>query len=288
MKKYIFILLAILTLSACGGGGDDASSNSQTSQPPATPIDNKVYPYEDKINFNSEYLGSVITLSDSSMWQITGVSQTSSVGSGVLDFRIYSGTTGMSEAKYGTKSNYYMLVAGNSTTYFVTPLLSEKLVSSSVSFNSEYLGSVITLSDSSMWQITGVSQTSSVGSGVLDFKIYSGTTGMSEAKYGTKTNYYMLVSGSSTTYSVTPLLSQKLVNGSVNFNSEYLGSVITLSDSSMWQITGVSQTSSVGSGVLDFRIYSGTTGMSEAKYGKKTNYYMLVAGNSTTYFVTPL
>ena len=205
MKKYIFILLAILTLSACGGGGDDASSNSQTSQPPATPIDNKVYPYEDKINFNSEYLGSVITLSDSSMWQITGVSQTSSVGSGVLDFRIYSGTTGMSEAKYGTKSNYYMLVAGNSTTYFVTPLLSEKLVSSSVSFNSEYLGSVITLSDSSMWQITGVSQTSSVGSGVLDFRIYSGTTGMSEAKYGKKTNYYMLVAGNSTTYFVTPL-----------------------------------------------------------------------------------
>jgi hypothetical protein len=59
------------------------------------------------------------------MWIIKGVSAWDSTGSGEKDFTIYAGTDALPNpsSSYGEKSDYFMLIKGNSTTYFVDPLV---------------------------------------------------------------------------------------------------------------------------------------------------------------------
>ena len=93
---------------------EDAAPN-----PPGGP---KNYPFDSSANFTGQYVGGVFFLNDGSMWAITGVSNNISVGNGSKDLTIYRSSDAIPGAWHGVRADYFMLVNGNPTTYFVNKL----------------------------------------------------------------------------------------------------------------------------------------------------------------------
>jgi hypothetical protein len=205
-----------LPCPVAGFPGQDAEFRTPMTSVAVT----QTFPLKDQIDFAGQFLDELFVLSDGSMWIIKGVSDGYSTGSGENDFTIYSGTDALPNPSsgYGTKTDYFMLIKGNSTTYFVDPLPPQTLiVTDQIDFSGQYLGELFVLSDGSMWVIKGASSWDSTGSGEKDFTIYSGTDALPapRSSYGVKSDYFMLIKGNSTTYFVDPLIKPEYKNLSV-------------------------------------------------------------------------
>ncbi|NEV65313.1 DUF4214 domain-containing protein [Thiorhodococcus minor] len=247
----------------------------------------QAFPIQDQIEFDYQSLDEIFMLSDGSMWLLKGTSENNLPGS-TKSFTIYSGTDDIPNPDYGIKTDYFMLVEDSSSTFFVEPLPQQtELLSDRIEFDYQSLDEIFMLSDGSMWLLKGTSENNLPGS-TKSFTIYSGTDDIPNPDYGIKTDYFMLVEDSSSTFFVEPLPQQtELLSDRIEFDYQSLEEIFMLSDGSMWLLKGTSENNLPGS-TKSFTIYSGTDDIPNPDYGIRTDYFMLVEDSSSTFFVDAL
>jgi coproporphyrinogen III oxidase len=282
------IILASCILLIVGCGGDTTSDDSNTSNTDTiittevvTPI---TLPYSDTINFDGGSIGTVFVTNDGSFWEIKGVTS-SSVAAGSQSFTIYETSSSMSDPHYGTTATYFMLIEGSSNTVFIEKLPDNLMyMQDTINFDGGSVGTIITTTDGSLWEIKGVT-TSSVAAGSQSFTIYETSSLMADPHYGTTASYFMVIEGSSNTVFIEKLPANLMyMQDTINFEGGSIGSVFATNNGSLWEIKGVT-TSSVAAGSQSFTIYETSSLMADPHYGTTASYFMVIEGSSNTVFI---
>ncbi len=224
------------------------------------------------------------------MWKITGVSDNYSTGTGLKTLTIYESSPSVPDPVYGVRSDHFMLITGNSTTFFVEELPRHPIVASdTIRFSGQYLNEILVMTNGSMWKITGVSDNYSTGTGLKSFTIYQSSLSVSDPAYGARSTHFMLVEGNSTTFFVEELPSHPIIiTDTIVFSSQYINELFVLTDGSLWVIRGVSDNYSTGSGSKTFTIYQSSHSIPNPAYGVRSDYFMLIINHSTTFFIEPI
>jgi len=191
----------------------------------------------------------------------------------------------------GVEGPYYMHLEGATVSFYIEPIHGLSIISSDVlEFQRETTGSLLALTDGSLWDVVG---THSSGQDVLhthNIVIYSNTDMIPPLSIsGIKSDYFMNISGQSRGFYLNPLDEVVVsIQDTVTFSRETTGDTVSLSDGSLWYITG---THSFGQDVLDTHnvsIYTNVTSISDPHGGERSGYYMYIYGASRGFFVEPL
>ena len=291
-KTLLSSALSLILLGCGGGGGGDSTHNDDTL--PSNDlkyVSSWVFPYTDKIEFQRQGTGDAIALLDRSLWYITG---THSSGYDVLDshdITISESADNFSEPTSGIRSPYYMYIEESSRSFYIEPIYGLSITAiDAIEFHRENTGSLIALTNGSLWNIQGTHSSGYDVIGNHNITIYSNADTIPVLNTsGVQSDYYMHISGTSRGFYIEPLDEVTIsMQDTVAFHRETTGDTVSLSDGSLWFIKG---THSFGYDVLDshnVNIYTNVTSIPNPNSGERSDYYMYISGSSRGFFVEPL
>ena len=286
----IVTLLAVLVFIGCSEEGTQPAKVTDNSN---VYVNEWNFPYSDNIYFIEQSTGDIISLSDRSLWQITGsTNPVFSAGVGDKDLTIQEANNTLPDPVDGIRSDYFMSVPDVPPNYFVKPLLNLTiLLKDTVHTAQRNTGDIFPLSNGDLWLLTGSTNvTFSLNYIVDDITIYSNTSSIPDPETGYRTNYYMDVLHSPLGFFVEPINGPVIFKeDSITFSNQNTGDMIVMSDNSQWLLTGSSNTTFlINSGLADLIIYTDTDALPDPQNGYRTNYYMCVAGSPPCFYVEQL
>ena len=292
------ITILLSSIVACGGGGDSSGSTNSNGKdnlsiPLPTNYSNpNIYPVSSTVSFKNHSTGDVFKLSDTSAWRITGTSNSSnSTRTVTSNVTISLSSVTTPDPVYGTRSGYYLVGSGITPAFFVEPILITPELNATAAFKNHYTGDVFKLSDGSVWQITGASNSSnSTGTITSNVTIYTSTDNTPNPVYGNRSGHYLIGDSINPAFFIKKILLQPSIMGTVSFKNHSTGDVFKLSDGSVWQITGTSNSSN-STGTITSRviIYFSTPDVPDPKSdGVRSDYYLIGEGINPAFFIKPI
>jgi len=159
-------------------------------------------------------------------------------------------------------------------------------------FAAHRVNDLVTLPGGSLWLFSGSSDASGhTRNAIQEFTIFLTTSSMLDPVVGIRSSHFMTLSGSSTSFYVSPVPYQEIIKQDlIRFSFNRTGDVITMSDNSLWLITGKSTggTGSTRNENQELTIYFNTSDIPDPTDGYRTKYLMVVSGTATAFFVEPL
>lgn len=296
MKYFLIIILTLFTIS-CGdegsSGSSEESNTDNTDNTDNTYVNNWVFPYFDTVYLASHGLGDFFTLSDYSLWWITGESNsTYSQSVGINEISIHSETSSIPDPVDGYRASYFMITSDSPTNVFVEPFLNLSIFKiDNIYITSPRIGDLIAFSDDSLWLLTG--DTSSMYGaevGNSEIVIYSDISSIPEPVDGHRSDFFMYIGSSNPSFFIEPLIDVNVLKkASSIFTAQKSGDVITLSDNTLWLLTGdTSSMHGVSTGKQNVTIYSETSSIPDPVIGSRSSYFMYIEGSNPSFFVEPL
>lgn len=309
MNRSIAIILSCILFVGCSNGNDSISeivdedatpSNGDTTTSDLSNTNEQTYlipsefPVVDRISFHRQSTGDLISLTDKSLWQITGRFSTSLDVTSTHDITIYADSGDFPQPTTGVKSDYYLYIDGSSVGFYINPIVGLEIVSTNIlSFHRESIGDSVALYDDSLWQITGehrsgydITNSSSPHNAV----VYTNTQRLSGlSSTGNRSDHYLHVSGHTAGFFINPLEQAEFVRkDTISFNREDTGNQLVLSDNTLWQIVGTH-----GSGYDVTRehkvyLYTNTLGLTISYSGRQSNHFLHISGSTRGFYLEQL
>ena len=284
-----------MALTACGGGGgsedggklSDGSASTEIPYPSA----NRSYPHSDRITFQRQDAGDVLSLSDQSLWYITGHYSGGYDALGEHDVDLYEGSGQFGEPTSGTSGTHYMHIYGSTRAFYLEYIPNLEIIATDVlPFHRERLGTLIALSNGLLWQVVGVHSSGSDVLGTHAVAIYTNLALMPDiTSTGRASDYYLHIESSSRGFYIEPLPSLTVQTvDTAYFNRESVGDFIQVDNDSLWRIVGEH---TFGYDVLDEHevlIYTNVGGIPDPTSGERSDKYLYIYGSSVGFFVEPL
>jgi hypothetical protein len=287
-SKYLLLICFAVVLTACGGGGTEVSSESSGVSYPSA---NRSYPYSDRIIFQRQRTGDVLSLSDRSLWYLTGDYSAGYDALGAHDIDIYEDSGQFGEPTAGATGTHYMYINGSTRAFYLECIPNLEVVTSDIlPFHRESLGTLIALSNGLLWQVVGVHSSGYDVLGAHAVNIYTNLEEMPNiATTGRSSAYYLHVESSSRGFYVEPLtdLTIQTVNAAY-FNRQSVGDFIQLDDGTLLRIVGEHK---FGYDVLDKHdvlIYTNVGEIPNPTSGERSDEYLYIYGSSAGFFVERL
>lgn len=284
-----------MALTACGGGGGskdnaqppDGSPSSGTPYPTAS----RPYPFSDRLTFQRQDTGDLLSLSDKSLWYIAGDYSGGYDALGEHSITLYEDSGQYGEPTTGTRSTHYMYIHGSTRAFYLEYMPNLEIVAADVlPFHRERLGTLVALSNGLLWHVVGDHSSGSDVLGTHAVTIYSNLAAMPDiASTGRVSDYYLHIASSSRGFYLEPLPSASVkVDGTAYFNRESVGDFIQLKDGSLWRIVGEHK---FGYDVTNERVvvvYTNVDTIPDPTSGERSDHYLYIYGSSAGFFVEPL
>ena len=297
MRRFKFLLLVcfFVVLTACDGGGSSTSDGEPSDSSPSSevsyPSADRSYPYSDRITFQWQDAGDVLSLSDKSLWYLTGDYSGGYGAVGAYDIDLYEDSAQFGVPTSGAPGTHYMYINGSTRAFYLEYIPNLEIAATDVLLlHRERLGSLIALSNGLLWQVVGVHSSGYDVLGTHSVTIYTNLEEMPNiTSTGRASTYYFHIESSSLGFYIEPLkgLTVQTVS-TAYFNRESVGGFIQLGDDSLWRIVGEHK---FGYDVLDKHevlIYTSVDEIPDPTSGERSDKYLYIYGSSAGFFVEPL
>lgn len=294
--KFFFPVCVFVVLTACGGGGSgsDGAANVDKESGPDNgypSVNDRSYPHSDQISFDRQDTGDVVSLSDQSLWYLVGDYSGGYDALGTQGVTVYEDDGAFGEPTNGSPGTHYMYLNGSTRAFFLEYIPDLKILASdTLPFHREKLGTLIALSNGTLWSVVGGHSSGQDVLGTHDVTLYTDLVEMPNiATTGSASDFYLHIESSSRGFYLDPLVEPRVETvDSAYFNRESVGAVIQLAGGSVWRVVGEHK---FGYDVLDehaVAVYAEVGQLPAPTAGDRSDHYLYIYGASAGFFVEPL
>ncbi|KPL94440.1 hypothetical protein [Vibrio splendidus] len=297
LKLVTFLISLALTITGCGGGDSSVDNNLSSDEKPSVgggsdkilyPPVERSYPYLDRLTFQRQDAGDTLSLSDHSLWYITGDYSSGYDAIGEHDIDLYDDSERFGVPTSGTIGTHYMYINGSTRAFYLEYIPNLEVVATDIlPFHRESLGALLALSNGLLWQVVGDHSSGMDVLGTHPITLYTNLTEMPNIDItGHPSNYYFHINSSSRGFYVEPINGLTLKSKTTaNFYRESVGDIIILDDDSTWRLVGEHR---FGYDVLDkheVAVYENTQKIPNPTSGERTDNYLYIYGASVGFFI---
>lgn len=290
--KFISFFIAVI-ITGCGGGESGNSSTSAGEETPQVsyPSIDRSYPYPDRLTFQRQNAGDILSLSDNSLWFITGDDSSGYDAIGEYDIDLYDDSAQFGPPTTGSIGTHYMYINGSSRAFYLEYIPNLEIAAiDTLPFHRESLGSLLALSNGLLWNVVGDHSSGYDVLGTHTITLYTNLEEMPDiAITGHKSDYYFHINSSSRGFYVEPISGLTIrTQTTANFYRETVGDIISLDDGSVWRIIGEHRTRYDVLEKHGVIVYDNVGQIPNPTTGERSDNYLYIYGSTVGFFIEPI